>query len=357
MADFDFARQLIAWQSEHGRHDLPWQQPATPYRVWLSEVMLQQTQVATVIPYFNGFIASFPDINSLARAPLDAVLAKWSGLGYYSRARNLHRSAQICNTEHEGLLPDNFDELLELPGIGRSTAGAIMALAYGKAFPILDGNARRVLARFHAIGGSTANAETRRRLWAAAGQHTPSTDVSRYTQAIMDLGARICTRSNPQCRICPLQFGCRAYRAGKPHAFPEQRRGGQRPQRKAVMLILRNDSGEVLLQRRPPAGVWGGLWSLPEFSPTENLNRAARNKLGVNPIITQWLSPLRHQFTHFTLDILPVSALAGVGADSIKEHADLRWHSLETLTAIGLPAPVRKLLKQEFGTCPEQSTA
>lgn len=352
-----FARRLIDWQRQHGRHDLPWQRNPTPYRVWVSEIMLQQTQVGTVIPYFRRFMERFPTLSHLAKAPLDDVLALWSGLGYYSRARNLHRAAQICLERHGGQLPDDFDALLALPGIGRSTAGAIQALARNEPRPILDGNAKRVLARFHGVEGWPGKTAVARRLWQLAEKHTPRERAAEYTQAIMDLGASVCTRSSPACPACPLASDCRARAQGNPEAYPGRKRARARPHRATLMLVLRDAQDRVLLERRPPAGVWGGLWSLPEADATDD-PRGTAERAGYRVERAHRLEPLRHGFTHYTLDIHPVALRVRDGTGRIMDAESHRWLSPEQALELGLPQPVRRILQQFIETsCREPSTA
>jgi len=257
------ADTLLAWFDTHGRHDLPWQHPRTPYRVWISEIMLQQTQVSTVVPYFERFLQRFPDVHSLAAAAQDDVLALWSGLGYYARARNLHRAAQHIVERHDGKFPTTLEAWLALPGIGRSTAGAILAQAFEQRQPILDGNVRRVLARYHAIDGWPGDRAVQDQLWKRAEAATPHRRIADYTQAIMDLGATVCTRT-PRCNQCPLSTGCGAHRLGRTADFPGRRPRKTLPVRLTAMLVLRDENGRILLVRRPPTGIWGGLWSLPE---------------------------------------------------------------------------------------------
>ena len=259
------APRLLAWHAQSGRHDLPWQKNRSAYRVWVSEIMLQQTQVATVIPYFERFMQRFPDVRALAEAPADEVLHLWTGLGYYARARNLHRAAQLIRDEHRGRFPRTFEAVMELPGIGRSTAGAILAISAGARHSILDGNVKRVLARFYAVEGAPDENATLEKLWQLADDNTPDKDVATYTQAIMDLGATRCTRGKPRCADCPIAAECRARIEGRQAEFPAaKRKRAARKQKHAVMLVARRAS-EVLLVQRPPSGIWGGLWCLPEF--------------------------------------------------------------------------------------------
>lgn len=344
------ADRLVRWQRAHGRHDLPWQRDPTPYRVWVSEVMLQQTRVATVIPYFEAFMRRFPALEDLARAPLDDVLAHWSGLGYYSRARNLHRAAGICLEEHGGELPEEFESLMALPGIGRSTAGAIQALARDEPHPILDGNARRVLARYHGVPGWPGETRVSKRLWAIAAEHTPRREAAAYTQAIMDLGASVCTRTRPACPACPLHDDCQARRQGNPEAYPGRRPRRERPHRETAMLVIHDGRGRVLLERRPPSGIWGGLWSLPEADPDDPAGPEMQRRLGLDLAPGPRLSPLRHGFTHYELTIHPLRCRAGDDPARIMETGDRAWFAAEEALALGLPRPVRALLESEFTT-------
>ncbi len=341
----DFAQRLLSWFDQQGRHDLPWQQARSPYRVWLSEIMLQQTRVETVIPYFERFVRRFPDIPSLARAPLDDVLHLWTGLGYYARARNLHRTAQLVTEQWDGELPANLDALQTLPGIGRSTAGAILAMAWQRRAPILDGNVKRVLARHSAIAGWPGEAAVAKRLWARAEQLTPTTRVADYTQAIMDLGATRCTRTRPQCVRCPVAADCRALRAGEVTAYPGRKPNTPTPVRQTLWLILRDPDGKVLLERRPPQGIWGGLWSFPECAP--DIECAAIESLctdlGCQPLTTRPGISGRHVFTHFKLDYQTRELDVRPGTMAAEEER-YRWIAPTAPGALGLPAPVRKLL-------------
>jgi A/G-specific adenine glycosylase len=341
---FSFAARLLKWHLKHGRHDLPWQRDPTPYRVWVSEIMLQQTQVATVIPYFERFMRRFPDVAALARAPLDEVLAAWSGLGYYARARNLHRAAGMICAEHGGKLPEDFDALLSLPGIGRSTAGAILALSAGGRYPILDGNARCVLARYHAVPGWPGQPAVERRLWVLAQLHTPATDVARYTQAIMDLGATVCTRKQPRCSCCPLASTCAGHRCGHPEQFPAARPRRIQPRRATVFAILQNARGEFLLERRPPGGIWGGLWCFPECPPGQAVDEWVRTALGYTPRSVSIHPAIRHGFTHFQLQITPAHVRVEAAAARLSDVGARRWCAAGACRELGLAAPVRKLV-------------
>jgi A/G-specific adenine glycosylase len=340
-----FAQQLLAWFECHGRHDLPWQQEPTPYRVWVSEVMLQQTQVATVIPYFERFMGRFPDLRSLAGAELDEVLAHWSGLGYYSRARNLHRAARLVRDEHGGRFPESIAAALALPGIGRSTAGAILALACGQHHPILDGNVKRVLGRYHAVGGWYGRREVAEQLWQLAEAHTPSGRTADYTQAIMDLGATLCSRSRPACQACPVAGGCEAYKQGRVAEFPGRKPRKALPSRTVLMPVAVNGRCEVLLQKRPPSGIWGGLWSLPECDDAAALRSWCERHLP-GAVEAAPMAPLKHTFSHFQLHIEPRHMVAGAAPGQIADGGALAWHPLSMLAQLGVPAPVRRILDQ-----------
>ncbi len=336
----DFAQRVLAWFDRHGRHDLPWQHPATPYRVWISEVMLQQTQVATVIPYFERFMQRFPNVESLAAADIDEVLALWAGLGYYARARNLHRCAQALIAKHGGAFPEQIDDIAALPGIGRSTAGAILSLARNACHPILDGNVKRVLARYFAIPGWPGQSAVARRLWALSDQVTRTTRPKDFNQAMMDLGATVCTR-RPQCLICPLQSDCIAFAAGNPEDYPGRKPKREKPLRQTVMLIIEGPDG-VLLMRRPDQGIWSGLWSLPECPSDEPPAEWARQALGIDIQLQGQGTSLRHEFTHFSLDIQPVHALFAAASGMREGH--WVWYNPQTSSGLGLPAPVKRIL-------------
>lgn len=342
--DARFATLLLRWWRTHGRHDLPWQRRRTPYRVWVSEIMLQQTQVTTVMPYYRRFIARFPNIRALANAPLDEVLQLWSGLGYYARARNLHKAAQAIRDQHAGRFPRKFEQVAALPGIGRSTAGAILALSRDEQCAILDGNVKRVLARCHAIEGWPGDKAVESRLWELAEKYTPWQHVAEYTQAIMDLGATLCTRSKPRCDECPLASGCRAHALGRETAFPSPRPGKAIPLRRTRMLLITH-ADKILLEKRPPAGIWGGLWSFPEMPPAEDVASWCRRRLHLSVFAQRTWPLLRHSFSHFHLDIEPVrvevSAVSAIGDNSAQ-----MWCDLQALPHLGLAAPVNKLLKQ-----------
>jgi A/G-specific adenine glycosylase len=345
MTSETFSDNILAWFHEHGRHGLPWQQNKTPYRVWISEIMLQQTQVATVIPYYTRFMEHFPDVESLAKADEDAVLHLWTGLGYYARARNLHKAAKIIQRLYNGRFPDTVEALAELPGIGLSTAGGIIASAYNKRAVILDGNVKRVLFRYHCVEGNPGQTETGKKLWALADQHTPLENCADYNQAIMDLGASLCSRSNPACALCPLQEDCEANKRNLTSEYPRKKKKKAIPVKNTTMLVLQSpENSKVLLEKRPPTGIWGGLWSLPEIpagdSPQSFLMVNGMRQSG-RPETWQ---PIRHTFSHFHLDITPMLITLKVPRDSAMEKGRWHWYDLANPSQIGLAAPVKKLL-------------
>ncbi len=345
MPDADFSIAILAWFERAGRKHLPWQHDITPYRVWVSEIMLQQTQVATAIPYFERFMAALPTVNALAQAPLDQVLQLWTGLGYYARARNLHRTAKIIHDTHCGLFPSNVESLTALPGIGRSTAGAIAAIAFGQHACILDGNVKRVLARFHGIAGWPGELAIARKLWSHAEGHTPTQQVGAYTQAIMDIGATLCTRSKPACERCPLQKQCVAYLQNSIADYPSKKPKKSLPVRSVKLLMIRNTAGEILLLQRPPTGLWGGLWCLPEIAENENIRDAlAELDLIHAALIEEWPS-WRHSFSHYHLDISPMLLQTRYTQNKIAQLHE-RWINPANPLAVGVAAPIKKLLAQ-----------
>jgi A/G-specific adenine glycosylase len=342
-----FAQRLLDWFALHGRHTLPWQSNPTPYRVWVSEVMLQQTQVATVIPYYARFMARFPDVASLASAPLDEVLHLWTGLGYYARARNLQACAQVLVARYGAEFPQTLDAMMDLPGIGRSTAAAILALSGGQRQPILDGNAKRVLARVFGIAGDPTSSAVLAALWAQADACTPAQAVAAYTQAIMDLGATVCTRSTPACTACPLNTGCIAALQGRQTKLPGRKQQRVRPSREATILIAqieRNGSTAVLVERRPPSGVWGGLWSPPQFASEGDALAWCLKEFG-DASESQTLPPIDHAFTHFDLRLNPLRVRCDRKA-SVRNAEHQRWYALEAPPRIGLPQPIRRLFER-----------
>lgn len=342
-----FSHRIIDWQQQHGRHGLPWQ-GADVYRVWLSEIMLQQTQVVTVIPYFLRFVARFPTIADLAADSEDSVLAHWSGLGYYSRARNLHRAAQLIMQRHDGKFPQQFEDILALPGIGRSTAAAISALAFHERCAILDGNVKRVLARYHAIEGYTGEKKIEAQLWQQAEALLPKGDVAVYTQGLMDLGAMICTRSKPQCSLCPLQTDCAAYQNERVAQLPTPRPRKVLPERHSTFLLLLNGS-DILLEKRPGNGIWGGLWCPPHVDPkllktVEDADAYCFKHFGTETIHTIALSTFTHTFTHFKLHITPLLLQVINKSKQIQEPGSV-WLNVDDALQAAIPKPVRKLLQ------------
>ena len=339
------AAVLLDWHAHQGRHDLPWQLDRTAYRVWVSEIMLQQTQVATVIPYYQRFMARFPTVRALAEAPVDDVLHLWAGLGYYARARNLHRAAgRICD-EFDGEFPRSFEDIASLPGIGRSTAGAILALSRGERFPILDGNVKRVLARYFGVEGSTSKRFVADRLWELSDACTPDTGVDVYTQAIMDLGATVCTRHKPVCAYCPLAEDCFARATGRQQDLPTPRKmRSARRSREIFMLVAMRNDGTVLLERRPDSGIWGGLWCLPEFETVSAATSYAGHRLQAAQAQPKPLTLVQHAFTHFDLVITPLLTLCA-GKAGVMDSIPTLWYNAREPARIGLPAPIKTLLE------------
>ncbi|MCG6967032.1 MAG: A/G-specific adenine glycosylase [Chromatiaceae bacterium] len=342
----EFAQRVLAWFDHNGRTHLPWQQQVTPYRVWVSEIMLQQTQVATVIPYFERFMQRFPGVSELASAPLDEVLHHWSGLGYYARARNLHRTARLVCDQYDGVFPDELEALRALPGIGRSTAGAILSLAMGQRQSILDGNVKRVLARYFAIPDWPGSSLVLKRLWQIADRLTPAVRVAHYNQAMMDLGATLCSRSRPDCAGCPLRGGCVAHAQGRPHDYPGKKPRRVLPQKAVRMLLIRDPEGAVLLERRPPAGVWGGLWCLPEIAVDADPLDWCRDRLHQQVAAGRRLPARRHTFSHFHLDIEPLEILLNNPDGAVLEGAGRLWYNPGRPDNVGLAAPVARLIEE-----------
>ena len=337
--DRDFATRVIRWQRQHGRHDLPWQGTRDAYRIWVSEIMLQQTQVSAVISYYLRFLERFPDVQALAAASEDDVLAHWSGLGYYARGRNLHRAARLIVERHAGVFPRAFEAVCALPGVGRSTAAAICVFAFGQRRAILDGNVKRVLARHDGVAGYPGNKTVQDRLWLIAEAQLPARDVGAYTQGLMDLGAGLCRRRNPDCGQCPLARTCVARRDGLTEQLPVARPGRRLPQRETAMLIMLN-AGEVLLEKRPASGIWGGLWSFPEVGEDE-IERAALY-YGARADSFSSLAPVEHGFTHFKLRILPL--VAHVARELRAEQPGRVWLPLDDALTAPIPAPIRRIL-------------
>ncbi|MEN4902157.1 A/G-specific adenine glycosylase [Luteimonas sp. TWI1437] len=344
-----YAARLLAWFDVHGRHDLPWQHPRTPYRVWLSEIMLQQTQVRVVIPYFERFVAALPDVRALAAAPRDDVLALWSGLGYYARARNLQAAAQTCVERHDGELPRDFDALLALPGIGRSTAAAILSQAWGDRFAILDGNVKRVLARHHSVSGWPGLPKVEKTLWAIADTLLPQARMADYTQAQMDFGATLCTRHSPACLLCPVNDDCVAFAQGRVEELPTPKPTKTLPEREATVLLLEDRDGRVLLHRRPPTGVWAALWSLPQGEDADAalawLDAHAPDVIDAGDRdAPRRLQTVQHGFTHYRLQLHPLHWAGLAPRRAVRDNDDLRWVARDELATLGIPAPIRTLL-------------
>lgn len=391
-APAEFAERLLDWFDLNGRHDLPWQHPRTPYRVWLSEIMLQQTQVKTAAPYFGRFVAALPTLPALAAAPLDDVLALWSGLGYYTRARNLHDTAKLCMDLHGGDLPRDLDKLIALPGIGRSTAAAIAAQAWGDRHAILDGNVRRFLTRYHGVAGWPGSPAIEKQLWTLAESHLPTSRLRDYTQAQMDLGATVCTRSRPLCVSCPLQGDCVAHSEGRSSELPTRKPGKVVPQRHALVLWLQDTNGQVLLQQRPPVGIWASLWTLPQADDEagardwfnrhlsagsghdgldrdgldqdrldqEVLDHAGKDQAGLDhsgfghgglahPGFDhgETLPTIAHAFSHYKLALQPRRWRGVTLRDAVGDNAGLRWVAHGQLGNLGIPAPIRRLLEAD----------
>jgi len=343
MSRASFAARVIAWQRVHGRHDLPWQRTRDPYRIWLSEIMLQQTQVAAVVPYYERFLAAFPDAASLARAPIDSVLALCSGLGYYRRAHHLHAAAKAVVAAHGGAFPRDAATLATLPGVGRSTAAAIAALAFGATEAILDGNVKRVLARHRGIAGRPGAPKVEAALWDVATAALPARDVDAYTQGLMDLGATLCTRANPRCDACPVATDCVARRDGRVGELPEPRPRKALPQR-AVRVLLIERSGEILFEKRPDVGIWGGLWSLPECALDDDVAAAILQRFGARVEVGDALPPIAHGFTHFSLALHPQRVSARRWPTRAEAPGTL-WLAPGDAHHAALPAPIRKLVR------------
>lgn len=339
-----FAKRVLKWFDQNGRKDLPWQRDTSPYRVWVSEIMLQQTQVKTVIPYFERFMAAFPDVLALAEAPEDEVLHLWTGLGYYARARNLHKAAKQVANEAQGQFPRTLDGLCDLPGVGRSTAGAILSIAFGQRASILDGNVKRVLARYHRVGGWPGKSAVHQQLWEIAEQHTPQKRCADYTQAMMDLGATRCTRSSPACERCPLATDCEALAHGDQRDYPGKKPRKTLPVKSTYFLIMRSPDDDIWLEKRPPSGIWGGLWCFPEIDEPATGRTQCLDLWGMEPAMLEVQSSFRHTFSHYHLDITPVVAKLTVTPQAVMEATGKLWYNLRQPPQIGLAAPVASLL-------------
>ena len=345
-APLQFATRVLAWFDRHGRKDLPWQHDTSPYRVWVSEIMLQQTQVKTVIPYFERFMQAMPSVQALAAASEDDVLHLWTGLGYYARGRNLHRAAKYICGELGGEFPRTVDGLCELPGIGRSTAGAIVSIAYGQRAVILDGNVKRVLARYRAIAGWPGQSAVHERLWQIAGQYTPAKRSADYSQAMMDLGATLCTRSAPDCGRCPLAGDCEALALGQQSSFPGKKPRKALPVKSTAFIMASASNGDIWLERRPGSGIWGGLWCFPELADPAQASDWCLDRWGVTPDSIELWPGFRHTFSHYHLDIQPVRVTLPTNPAAVMEAPDRLWYNRQQPAAVGLAAPVASLLAQ-----------
>ena len=330
----ELASGLLTWFIKHGRKNLPWQ--SSPPNVWLSEVMLQQTQVKTVVDYFNSFIKKFPDITSLANASEDDVMAAWAGLGYYSRAQNLHKTAQIISSLYSGIFPKTYLEIMALPGVGRSTAGAILSLTFNLPHAILDGNVKRVLSRYHRVAGHYSSSGVMKELWLLAEKHTPEKHNAQYTQAIMDVGATVCTPRNPDCKRCPISKNCGAFIYNQQDDYPNKKTKKIKPERSVVFLIYKNEKGEVHLKKRPKKGIWGGLWSFIECADNELEIEEKIISHNPNAKILESLETFKHSFSHFTLWISPIIVSSPGGANDYYKTKDI---------SVGMPAPVKKIIQ------------
>lgn len=338
-----FAPKLIDWQRRHGRHDLPWQNTRDPYRIWLSEIMLQQTQVSAVVPYYLRFLERFPTVAALAAAEDDAVMRRWAGLGYYSRARNLHRAAALIVEAFGGRFPDTRELIESLPGVGRSTAAAIAAFAFGRREAILDGNVKRVLTRCFAVPGYPGERAVESELWALATALLPAESIEAYTQGLMDLGATLCTRTRPRCPQCPLQGECRALAQGRVDELPTPKPRKSLPHRRTTMLVLCH-AGEVLLEKRPAPGIWGGLWCFPEIDTEVDLRRLCRDRFGCEVLDVRSLPPIAHGFTHYSLDIAPLLVRVRRSPHRVAEPGSL-WQALADAQDAALPVPAKKIVR------------
>lgn len=350
-----FSQNLLKWFQQHGRKNLPWQENKTPYRVWVSEIMLQQTQVNTVIPYYLKFMKNFPDIKSLAKAPQDEVLHLWTGLGYYARARNLHKTAKIIYNNHAGKFPDTSIALQDLPGIGRSTAGAVLSFANGQHQAILDGNVKRILARHYLVDGWTAGSKTQTQLWALIEKITPKKRCDNFNQALMDLGSSLCSRSKPKCQQCPLKKTCRAYQKNLTKLYPNPKPQKNKPVKSTYLLMLITEKEEILLEQRPEHGIWGGLWCFPQCQMLDDIEQwlDKNNFHSKHEIIFH--TKFRHSFTHFHLDITTVQIhIQTPAAFTVHEGSNNHfvWYQAKKPLKLGMPTPITKLISHYFNKHP-----
>ena len=342
----NISQRALAWFDHSGRKDLPWQQDINPYRVWVSEIMLQQTQVTTVIPYFERFMQELPTVQALAAASEDQVLHLWTGLGYYSRARNLHKSARTICEQSDGVFPSTVEALCELPGIGRSTAGAIVSIAFQQPAAILDGNVKRVLARFHAIEGWPGKSDVLKTLWQTAEAHAPQERVADYSQVMMDLGATLCTRSKPACPLCPLNADCLAHQQGNPQEYPGKKPKKVLPIKTAQVLIIQNSKGELLLERRPPSGIWGGLWVFPQIDSDADVDDYCAEQFGKTLATVERWNNFRHTFSHYHFDMSPVIIQLQKTPNIVMEAGQRLWYNRQQPAEVGLAAPIKKLMSR-----------
>lgn len=341
-----FSKKILAWFERFGRHDLPWQHPQTPYRVWISEIMLQQTQVTTVIPYFKKFMRSFPTVKALASADENDVLSHWSGLGYYARARNLHKAAKVLHKKFRGRIPKTIDELTQLPGIGRSTAGAIVSLGHKQRAAILDGNVKRVLARCFLIEGWPGINAVAQTLWEISERYTPESRSDDYNQAMMDLGATLCTRTKPKCGLCPLVADCQAHQQGRETDFPTSKPKADRPTRETTMLLLLDNDNRILLERRPPSGIWGGLWCLPNVDADDYDLIECERRFGCKVLHEDFWPSFDHQFSHFRLIIKPLLLNVHSVEHRVMEADSQIWYKTDAKLPGGIPAPIAQLIRK-----------
>lgn len=345
-----FSSRLLTWYAREGRHDLPWKEPTSFYRTWVSEIMLQQTQVTTVVPYFLRFMDAFPTVEALAATPLNQVLHYWAGLGYYARAKNLHKTALIISTELKGTFPKTVEKWAELPGVGLSTAGAIVSQSINIRAPILDGNVKRVLARFCGVKGVTSQKAVEKKLWDLADHFTPLDHAADYTQAIMDLGATCCTRHKPRCQECPLHPKCYASINDLQQSLPEKKPKKTLPTKTVHVMVLQSHCGHLLLQERPLKGIWSGLWSFPEFDDSKAVVAFARDSLAIKRTSFKTLPLIKHTFSHYHLHLIPQHLML-TKPINLKKHKTFAWINEKTIKERGLPAPIQTLIR-ELGVLP-----
>lgn len=339
-----FSSDLLNWYHQHGRFDLPWQKNKTAYRVWVSEIMLQQTQVSTVIPYYERFMKSFPSLKKLANATEDNVLTHWSGLGYYARCRNLHKTAKVIRQQFNGRFPKTIEALETLPGIGKSTAGAILSFAYNQPTTICDGNVKRVLARIFAIDKPKQTRKANDLFWEIATALTPKKLTHFYNQAIMDIGATVCTRTKPQCNACPFSRYCKAHQLSRETDFPVSKKKKTNPIKSIHFIIFENKKGEILLEKRPPAGIWGSLWSFPECELNADLTHFCKTRFGFNMVSLESLESFTHKFSHYTLNIKPIKIKVNMDSRLLRNHNHLHWHAKNAILPGGIPGPLKRYI-------------